>query len=440
MKKGNATLVFLALIVFTALAWMGTVKGQMDINTAYNDHIKKAESFEEKEIYVDALDNYKKALEINPKEYNLVLKVADMYYKLGDINGFIATCDKAINMKPDDPSPYIIVINHYMSKSQYTEAIKVVNDASAVIKNNEQINNLKLELSTKYYEKYVSYTEICDWHIQNGVNYVAALENEKWGMVLKDGSKSLQFGFEYLGAYDAESGVIPCCKEGIYYYIDLNGNKKLIGDNLYQYLGSFGNGLAPAQRDGKYGYIDKEFNEKSFEFEYAGSFANNVATVKKDGKWALINTKLEAITKFEYDEILVDSYGFCSVYNVIVARKGEKYQLIDHSGKTIGEEKFDGAALPAASDSYIAVKKGDKWGFADKSGAIVIKPQYEDAKSFSMGLAPVKIEDRWGYINTSGELVIETKYFDAGVFSSDGSAAVKNSYAWNFIVLCEYNN
>ena len=38
MKKGNATLVFIALIVFTAIAWMGTVKGQIENAAAYNDY------------------------------------------------------------------------------------------------------------------------------------------------------------------------------------------------------------------------------------------------------------------------------------------------------------------------------------------------------------------------------------------------------------------
>ena len=440
MKKGNATLVLIALIVFTAIAWMGTVKGQIESTAAYNEFLDKAKNFEEKGIYVDALENYESALELNPKNYEIVLKIADMYYKMGDINGFITSCDKAIGMKPKDPTPYVNKANYYISKAQYTEAIKVLKSATSVIKDNEQLNSLKAELSTKCIEKYVSFTTISDWYVQGETNYVAVEENGKWGMTLKDGTRKIRLMYEYLGAYDDDSGVIPCCYEGNYYFIDLKGNKKLIGDNTYQNLGSFGCGLAPAQKDGKYGYIDTDFKERNFEFEYAGSFANDVAAVKKNGKWALVNTKIEAITGYDYDEILVDSNGFCSIYDVIIVRQGNQYFFVDHSGKKIGDAKFDGASLPAANDSLIAVKKGEKWGFADVKGKIVIEPQYEGAKSFSMGLAPIEIEDRWGYINTSGKVVIEPKYFDAGVFSSDGSAPVKNASVWNFIVLCEYDD
>ena len=197
--------------------------------------------------------------------------------------------------------------------------------------------------------------------------------------------------------------------------------------------------MAPAQRDGKYGYIDTEFHEQMFELDYAGAFANGVAAVKKGDKWALINCKLKNITDFTYDEILVDSYGYCSMFDRITVRTGDKYFFVDHDGKQIGAT-YDGAAMVAANDGYAAVKVGSQWGFADAKGELVIQPQYENARSFSLGLAPVEENDRWGYINTDGELVVEEKYFDAGVFSPDGAACVKSAAAWSFLVLCEYDS
>jgi hypothetical protein len=69
---------------------------------------------------------------------------------------------------------------------------------------------------------------------------------------------------------------------------------------------------------------------------------------------------------------------------------------------------------------------------------MVIDPQYQSAKSFCLGLAPVKVEDDWGYIDMDTNIVIECKYKDAGVFSTAGSAPVYNGYSWTFLVLCEY--
>lgn len=438
MKKGNATLILIVLIGFTFIAWIGVFKGQKEDKEAYVNYLKLAEDFEKKEIYIDALENYEKALALDSKNFEISMKIADMYYELTDYNGFITACDNAIKINPKNPEPYIKKAEYYISKTQYSEAIKVIKSASG-IKNNKELEALKVTLSTKYIEKYVSFSTISDWHVQGDLNYVPVQSNEKWGMTLKDGTKKIRMLFEYLGAYDEETEVIPCCLDGDYYYVDLKGNKKLVGDKEYQYLGSFGCGLAPAQRKNKYGYIDTKFKEQKFEYDYAGAFANGVAAVEKNGKWALINEKLENITKFTYDEILLDSYGFCSVFNVIIVRQGEEYIFLNHKGDVISKESFDGAKLPASNDSYIAVKKGDSWGYADQNGEIIISPKYKDAKSFSLGLAPVLIEEKWGYINTAEEIMIEAKYDDAGVFSSDGSAPVLNYTAWNLLVLCEYD-
>jgi len=37
----------------------------------------------------------------------------------------------------------------------------------------------------------------------------------------------------------------------------------------------------------------------------------------------------------------------------------------------------------------IAFKNNNKWGFVNEEGKIVIEPQYDNAKSFSYGLAAV---------------------------------------------------
>jgi len=43
---------------------------------------------------------------------------------------------------------------------------------------------------------------------------------------------------------------------------------------------------------------------------------------------------------------------------------------------------------------------GDRWGFADQSGKVVINPQFERAEPFASGLAEVRL-DKWGYLNAS---------------------------------------
>jgi hypothetical protein len=60
---------------------------------------------------------------------------------------------------------------------------------------------------------------------------------------------------------------------------------------------------------------------------------------------------------------------------------------------------------------YIGKPFEGKWGYIDKSGKMVIEPQFENALFFSGGLAHVspltgeEIRGMWGYIDKSGQFV-----------------------------------
>ena len=435
--KNNAPLVFIVMIVFTALSWYGVFSNHANDTKAYERLIADGDGFSDKGIYIDAVNSYESALALNAKDFATAMKIADMYKNLNDANGLLKACDNAMTIEPNRSEPYVFKAEYFISRAMYSEAIKVLADAKG-ISDREKIDSLSLSLDSKFTEKYVSFQSIGDWRIQNRINYIAACENDKWGMTEKDGTKKIRFIYDYIGAYSEREEVVPCSFEGQYYYIDIRGNKKLVGDREYQFLGSFGDGLAPAQFDGKYGYINSRFDEQKFEYEFAGSFAYGTAAVKKDGKWALIDTEFNNVTNFEFDNILLDANGFCSLYGVAVVQKGGQYFLFDVEAKKFSDTAFAGAKLAASPDGAMAVKIGDLWGFVDKEGKIVVEAQYDDAHSFSLGLAPAKYDDRWGYINNDNEFVIEAKYFDAKSFSIDGSAAVKTAANWNLIVLCKF--
>lgn len=437
MKKSNANLLLIMMIVFTVIAWGGLFKNKAADRNNYKNYILMAEKSMEKGIYIDAVENYSSALDIDLKNYELAIKLIYAYEALGDTNGLFSACDKAIAIDSRNIQPYEIKINYYVSKAQYEKAIEVL-DLAKRVKNQERWNELSIMLHTKFNEKYLGYENISDWHVQSDLDYVAISDNGKWGMAKRDGTKKIKLQYEYIGAYSTEEGVIPCCLNGEYFYIDKEGNKKLIGDKSYQFLGSFGNGYAPAQYDNKYGYINRSFDEFNFEYEYAGAFSNGVAAVKKDGKWALINNKLKLITAFDYEDIKVNDYGFCSEFEVIAAKKNGKYYLINREGKQLSNTGFDDMKLPASIDGAIAIKIGEKWGYTNSKGNILIEPTYEDAYSFSLGFAPVKQNDRWAYIDTNNSPITEFKFFEARSFSSNGAAIVKSVNKWNIIVLYAY--
>ena len=98
-------------------------------------------------------------------------------------------------------------------------------------------------------------------------------------------------------------------------------------------------------------------------------------------------------------------------------------------------------AVKEFSEGLAAVRIGDKWGFIDKQGTIVIKnPQFSRAYSFREGLAPVRIGDdkagKWGFIDKQGTIVINPQFSSALSFQ-EGLAIVRigddKTGKWGFI-------
>jgi|UniRef100_A0A7V6CMF5 hypothetical protein len=48
---------------------------------------------------------------------------------------------------------------------------------------------------------------------------------------------------------------------------------------------------------------------------------------------------------------------------------------------------------------------GDKWGYIDKKGELIIPPIFDSAGSFSSGKARVKIGDQYYYIDKKGRFI-----------------------------------
>ena len=47
---------------------------------------------------------------------------------------------------------------------------------------------------------------------------------------------------------------------------------------------------------------------------------------------------------------------------------------------------------------------------------MVVKPQYENAEWYSNGMVAVKVGDKWGFIDKSGNMVIKPQFDDAWHF------------------------
>ena len=83
-------------------------------------------------------------------------------------------------------------------------------------------------------------------------------------------------------------------------------------------------------------------------------------------------------------------------------------------------------------EALFSIYENGKVGFIDKTGRVVVVPQFDESYRMSEGVIPVLVDGRYGYINSRGEVVALPEYDDFSIFS-EGMAAVKIGDKWGYI-------
>lgn len=87
---------------------------------------------------------------------------------------------------------------------------------------------------------------------------------------------------------------------------------------------------------------------------------------------------------------------------------GNKYGYEDQNGNMVIKPRFDDAW--GFTEGRAVIKLGEKYGYIDVNGNIVINARFDDAHSFYKGRAVIIINEKYGYIDTNGNMLIEPKY------------------------------
>jgi WG containing repeat len=107
-----------------------------------------------------------------------------------------------------------------------------------------------------------------------------------------------------------------------------------------------------------------------------------------------------------------------------------KYGFIDKTGKVVISPQFD--SVGQFHEGLAQIRMNNIIGYIDKEGRIAINPQFDQVKDFSEGVAFAKIGSKWGLIDKEGKVVINPQ-FDSGLPFSEGLAAVQVGKKWGYI-------
>ncbi len=253
--------------------------------------------------------------------------------------------------------------------------------------------------------------------------------NEKVGFIDKTGKVIIEPQFE--DAQEFSEGLAPVKVKEKWGFINEFG-KIVIEPNFDMVFRPFHEGISDVRIGQKWGFID---NTGKFiiepKFESVGKFSDGVFPVLLESKtnesgdkpfylqkWIYIDKSGKQIfdKTFYYADSFVNDRAFVKV-------GFDEWVLIDKTGNEITKKHFDSFdSYGMFSEGLVAVKVKKKYGFIDRNGKFIIKPQFDYADNFSEGLASVRIGCNYGFINTKGKIVIQPQYSFAGKFS-DGLAS-----------------
>lgn len=211
---------------------------------------------------------------------------------------------------------------------------------------------------------------------------------------------------------------------------------------IYDVIGPFEDGIAVVRigegKEARFGYIDRTGAEViPLEFHKAGHFSQGLAAVRVANLWGYILPSgiFQITPRF-------DGMGTARRWPDIRAGRfvdslapvwagQDHYKFIDTTGSFAFENGFDDAN--SFSEGLALVKKGKRFGYIDTQGQIAIECKFTLARDFSEGLAKVEVDESRagfpppsGFIDHGGRIAIPPKFYSADSFRNGLSLVSTN--------------
>lgn len=424
--KVKKVLIILLLILLFIVTWamVITAASGEQKKKEQNGMVSEADGYAGRALYVRAIPLYESALEIstdlNPE---IEAKLLSSYFSHGDENKYISLVEKRM---VDDTATDEEVLNaagYLINHSSTAEAMKMLE--TGIEKSGSQI-------LTDYYESNAYKYKMVGTDYQEVIpaendKLLAAFDGSKWYYIdseyawVRMGSLS----FNSATAFSPEGYAVVSDGQMLYTILEDGDHYGASSEKFEDIFGISGKRIL-AKKEGKYSYYSPDFEPiaESHQYDEITCNADGVAAVKKGEQWGIITDGGKVVVDFTLEDVAVNSLKKAFSNGCAMVKYGGRWHLINTEGEEIIEDSFADARAPE-SDGYIAVADDNgKWGFIDRNGNPVIDHLYDDAMSFSDGLAPVKAGNRWKYISVMNNRVIDEDLLEAGPFHN-GKAIVK---------------
>lgn len=425
--KSYRMLIPIALVAIMALSVFSFVKDKRKLQNNYEAYISSAEYCMEESLYVDAINYYRAAYDIQPS-LELDKKIIDCYVKQG--NNVESLYEEMLDKYPREQLAYEYAIEYYILEKEYEEAYEIKETSQKRKINSDKIKEMFEEIQYYYKLSRTDFIEVGEYH--NDYCIVKS-EKEKYGITGVSGNLQLGCNYNKISSFSSDYFSI-INNEGELYWIDINGDrrKNYNGEETIVELGPLTEQIFWAKLENeKYAFYNSESQKISNEYTEITNFSDGVGMVL-DGSWYIVNTMMEHVNDVPYAMIITDENGYAANSGRLFVSEGTGYKMLDTSGNAVSDVLYENAKL-FIDGTGAAVQQDGKWGFVNVNGEIVIEPEFEDARSFSNGFAAVKKDGKWGFIDAQNNIVIEPEFEDVRDFNSSGNCYVFKEGNWNLL-------
>lgn len=285
----------------------------------------------------------------------------------------------------------------------------------------------------------------CRGQQPDGKTLFPVSKNEKWGFIDRTGKVVVPLQFDSANDFHEGLALVTTGKRKA--FIDTSGH--VVITPQFDIVNYFSEGLAAVNigqtrianlgliaNPGKWGYLDKTGKLAiPMKFTHAEDFSEGLAAVRDGDRGGFIDHR----GKFIFEVPLDVSLGFHDGVAGVLLRGTVTY--FDRTGKKLPIAADYGPKSISFSEGLVPIETRGKWGFMDRSGKVIVAAIYEDAEDFSEGLAPVKVSGetiwcpadssgsrsgfgmRWGYIDKTGKMIIPPQFESAAPFA-EGLAVI----------------
>jgi len=167
--------------------------------------------------------------------------------------------------------------------------------------------------------------------------YASVKINEKYGLI--DRSGEFVLNPEYESILGIASGLASVTSNKRAFHVQIISGKRVYPENIFfEQVRSYSEGLAPAQKNGKWGYINisGEFVVPPT-YDRAGGFSEGIASVyKNDAGWGFIDREGHLIADTKYKTFTSFKQGRTIVFD----NDSRELLVLDFNGRVIDRKKW----------------------------------------------------------------------------------------------------